>query len=377
MKKRAILIGVVGALLLIVVLVVVGRNVKDRQANTLVLKEEYVRPYAYGFDGFGILEPDMDRMQLYEDVMKIYEAYPDSERTENYLGSLNKLFEFKMDKSTDLSNGDIVEIEVIPDELAFKEMGIYIESKKFSFEIKGLKSVEDFNLFETANLYKINYESGTKYRMDFYGDETLLVSEDDLLYTLSLDRTTITVKIKDDVVDELEEKGIYPKEIEREFLIENIEYLYATSYKEMPTDAYNSFRYGGDNVVELVYREFSNVLKIESIDYYGGWITTYDDADYINRVVGIYELKASTNEENTITMYVCCEKYDFIADIYKVKYKGAEFLLNLENRCTVVIDKKNYKLYGSDKLSDLFEKGEYLTVDFDPNGNISGFEGLK
>lgn len=73
-------------------------------------------------------------------------------------------------------------------------------------------------------------------------------------------------------------------------------------------------------------------------------------------------------------MYVCCEYYDFKADVYKVKYDGSEFQLNLENRCTIVIDKKNYKLYGSDKLSDLFEKGEYLTVVFDPNGNIHSFK---
>ena len=123
MKKSVILISVAGTLLLIIALVLVGRNVKEKKANTLVITEEHVRAYVYGYDGFGIGEPFMDRTKLYEDVMKIYEAHPDEDRTDDYLRVLDTLFELRINKSVDLSNGDMVEIEVIPNVTAFKEMG--------------------------------------------------------------------------------------------------------------------------------------------------------------------------------------------------------------------------------------------------------------
>ena len=254
MKKWVILISTVGALLLIIALVLVGRNIKDKQDNTLVLTKEHIIPYAYGYEGLGIAEPFMVRAKLYEDVMKIYEEHPDDERTEQYLGILDTLFELKIDKATGLSNGDMVEIEVIPDKHAFEEMGIYIEGKKFSFEIKGLEKLEDFDPFEGAELFKINYEKGSEYVIEFYGDKRQVVSREDVTYMFSQDGAAITVKIKDEVVNELTEKGFELKKTEQEYLLDDVEFLYATSFKEMPSDAYNSFRYGGDNVVELVYR---------------------------------------------------------------------------------------------------------------------------
>lgn len=379
MKKSVILISVAGTLLLIIALVLVGRNVKEKKANTLVITEEHVRAYAHGFNGFGVLNPCMDRMLLYEDVMKIYEAHPDEDRTKNYLGALDLCFEFKVDKTTELSNGDMIEIEVIPDELKFKEMGIYVKSEKFVFEVEYLEDLEDFDPFEETEMYLINYESGPEYKLVFYGEEKLFVDEKDIEYAYSKDGTAITVSIKEEVVEELTQKGIPCEETKREYLIEDIEYLYVTNYKEMSKNLYNLYKFGGDNNIEDAYKEFSDVLTIESIEYYGGWITTYKNADYINKVVGVYELKAYYGKDNSesITMYVCCEAYDYKSGVRSVLYSGGPFLVDLENRCTVVIDKRNYNLYGSDKLSDLFEKSDYLTVDFDPNGNISGFEGLK
>ena len=377
-KCKSTLFIAIGAVVLVIAMVIMVVVLKERRDNTIVINKDMLMMDFYGYDGLGICHGTIYYREVEKTLERFLEERSDDIQIDDF-GNLYSRFYLIINKTDNLSNGDMIEVEVIPDKNFFKEHGIYIDNAKFTIKVTGLKSLESYEPFDKIVLYKVNGKDGDSYyaRREIGSIDPLQAQDFDCSYIENIDGGFINVRIKEDAIERLASMGVEIEETEHNFSIDEVRFLCVSDYEELPQDVYRLYINEGDNVIKLLYEEYLEFVGLKDVEYYGGWIVTYDNAEKFNRLVGIYKIEVAFKQEGIepVTLYVRCEDVNVTVSLSE-GYIDARGVFQPINPVfyDAVIDKKKYEIHGTENISDLFEKGDYSTVVFDPNGNLQSFE---
>ena len=374
-KKQFI---VIGAVVLVIVLAIMVVIFKERHENTITITKDMIRVDFYGYNGFGVSHANINYSEVENAIENILEKKSNDKKIEDF-GNLYNLFEIKVNKTSDLSNGDKVQVKVKPDKEFFKEYGIYISDEKFTIKVTDLETPENYIPLDNLTLYKVNDENGDVYYAQHERSITkfLQLHDFECVFTKKDDEEFVNVKIKDDALERLSNLGFDVKETERDFSINDVAYLCVANYDELPKNVYHPYLNEGDNNVKHLYMEYLDIMTLKDVEYYGGWIATYDNADIINKLVAIYRIEVEFKQEGLepVILYVRCESTNVTVNLSD-EYPTTHNLFRPQENVfySAVIDRKEYEICGTENISDLYEQEGHRTLVFDPNGNIHSFK---
>ena len=128
-----------------------GNKEKEDTCDTIVLTDNFFTVAFLTYDGYGEVYAELNYSMFVEAAEEIFSKRPEAEYDEMYGRKKAELLyneiSVELDNPYNLSNGDYVTVRVTVDEEALDSMGIDIEGRKFTFEVKGLKDVIEFNPF--------------------------------------------------------------------------------------------------------------------------------------------------------------------------------------------------------------------------------------
>lgn len=167
--NKKLLIG--GGVLAVVVLAVVLVLVLMPQKPQTISLDKYVTVEFSGYSTLGEATLQVDWKELKDDLTEDMEA--EEKREIKRLLDKDRLV-LKLDKYTDLSNGDTVTIELDVDEADFEELGFRFKLEKTEYVVEGLKEAKIIDPFD---FLKISYSGYAPYA----GISLENIAEDEIL----------------------------------------------------------------------------------------------------------------------------------------------------------------------------------------------------
>lgn len=250
----------------------------------------------------------------------------------------------KADKTTSLSNDDIVTVEYSKGSSIEKYITCNVDTTSLKYKVSGLEKAETFDAFANLKVEYSGVSGKASLSYNYEGDEDLSFSCDKYgQYVSNGDEITFTIDI-DDTNDFVKKYGHLPEEMSKTYTVEGLT-EYCDSVDAIPQAAKNEMRAQADD--EMV-AEVADARKYNSN-------ATISDATY----VGDYMLTIKTSAKDS-WFYGDNNIYGMV---YKVTYNGEAQYLGVE----------------FDNIS-ANDAGEYEIEDVnypDVHGSVNGFLNKK
>ena len=309
MKKKLMLLMTILGLMLFGI---VGCNDDSKSSDKSVTIDlnKYVTVNLSGYNTMGTAEVSFDYDAFdedYKDKIKLKTKNGSDEEInfELKLGSKpmnvfnNYCVEYEADKTTELSNGDVIKITWECDDKSAKEyFGCKLKYSDIEYKVEGLEEIAAFNPFEYVEVEfegavpygKANVKADTDKKEMQYIEFSI-----DKQYDLSNgDKIIVTANVNN--VDRfIEEFNALPNPASKEYTVEGLP-AYAKSMSEFSDDALNEIK----TKTEEIYKERWNKLEgnmdgLKGLTYVGNYFLTKKEEDpslYANQIYMIYKVDA-------------------------------------------------------------------------------------
>ena len=216
--SKKLLIG--GGVLAVVILAVVLVLVLMPQKPQTISLDKYVTVEFSGYSTLGEATLQVDWKELKDDLTEDMEA--EEKREIKRLLDKDRLV-LKLDKYTDLANGDTVTVKMTVDEEAFEELGFCFRLEKTEFTVEGLEEVNFINPFDYLKITYTGCAPNAKVVLENTTEDSIL--QNYLSFRCengySLDEgDTFTVRCRFD--GPAEQMGYFITQTEKEFVATNV-----------------------------------------------------------------------------------------------------------------------------------------------------------
>ena len=349
--------------------------------STTVDLNKYMTIEVTGYDSRGTAKYTFDRKSFiedYSDKIKINsKKSSDTASLGLMLGMspaellLDSCVKYELDKSKELSNGDVVTLKWnCEDNLAKENFNVKLKYSDIKHKVSELKEVDKFNPFDYVEVsfsgispnVKVtitpNYEQPEMQYISFSADKDSRLKNGDTI--------TVTALISKSNEEKLAEKfGKIHGVTKKEYTVESLPY-YVTKVDEIPSDTMDKIISHGESVfrsyVERKWAKPENLIDVEYIGNYflvdknPWWISSYTELYMVYKISAVNpereqpiefyyyvcysDITASADGTCTVNFDDCKVPQDglFTSESFKVgkyKYMGYETLDALFNNCIV------------------------------------------
>lgn len=392
-KNNKILKIVIAAFVAVLVVVlgvfITIKESKRREENSLVFTEDWITVYYYSYYGDVSIRGELTEKFITrcEEVFGNREdAKNDSEYVHNQIGELRSACSFYIDNPSELYIGDTATIAVEVDKAIQKKLGVYVTGGTFTVEVTGKIIGEEpeklSNPIDVVQVYEVHY-NGEAHYIPYYPSIMLYdITGNDFISTVIADDEdlTVSVKISEDAIAMLERDNVDVSKTERIFTKEEITHIAIDDYEKIDAEFIDSMNEIANSEIVRLYRGYDKSFVVDSVEYYGGWVSTYEDANLFNKVVGIYEIKVSQKEAKIepITLFIRFEMENVVFDNAKNEYLYDAMGLNDNINTKVSFDDEQISIEGASSLEKMLKRetlpSRQAYVIFDSNGRIQAFE---
>lgn len=279
---KKIVIGAAAAVVALIVIICVAIN----SGKTIKL-DNYISVAAEGYDGYGTARITVD-WDTIEEKYGSKLSFTSAAKSEygNFISMMSPIevikecVSAKLDKSSDLSNGDVIAYTWNIDDELSKYVKCKIKYKDGDFTVSGLTEVGIFDAFADLTVEfsgvapngraNLNYVGSEMSYYDFVCDKTSGLSNGD----------TVTVSIDDSKVKYYAENlGKVPAEMEKEFKVDGIE-SYLSRLAEIDDKALASMQMQASDVYHAkVAQDWGDGESLETFTYIGDYLLTVKNKD--------------------------------------------------------------------------------------------------
>lgn len=389
-KKLKIVIAAVVAVLVVVLGVLITiKESKRREENSLVFTEDWITVYYYSYYGDVSIRGELTE-KFFTRCEEVFgnreDAKNDSEYVHNQTGELSYACSFYIDNISELYIGDTATITVEVNKAIQKELGVYVTGGTFTVEVTGKIIGEEpeklSNPIDVVQVYEVHY-NGEAHYIPYYPSIMLYdITGNDFISTVIEDGEdlTVSVKLSEDAIAMLERDNVDVSKTERIFTKEEITRIAIDDYEKIDAEFVDVIKEKANSAIVALYRGYNKSLVVDSVNYFGGWVSTYEDANLFNKVVGIYEIKVSHKEDKIepLSLFIRFEMENVVFDNTKNEYIYDVSGLNDNINTKVSIDDEQISIEGATSLEKLLARetlpSRQAHVIFDSNGNLQAFE---
>lgn len=376
-KKKKTIIGVAcGAVAaLVVALLVVFLFVKFP-----IKINKYIEVKFDGYNTVGKASYEIDYAKFEKDYKKMLENSMCS--AEDFFDSF---VEIKLDKTSDLSNGDKINCKIECDEEAIKKIFDYkVKFEDQEFQVEGLKEAETFDPFKDI---EVEYEGispngsakiiGECKEVDglyFEFDKESQLKEGDKI-ELSVDTEN-----GDDLIDYcLNNCGKIPSPMTKEYTVSELD-KYVTTNSEINADALKKMQNQADDTYLARTAGWADDQKFAGMKYLGNYILSAKDEDNstYNKIYLVYEVKVKHNYSNQNQKYKKTDKFYVWFEFNNVVVSAKGEIRDEFSRANmpyeqVIIDSgvstgwfgtKRWAYNGYESLSELYKKTIQVNAEY-------------
>lgn len=316
-KKLIIIIAAaVVALIIIVAAVLIVFNVikkkKEIEAKTIDFKEKYLSVTFEGYDTYGTVEVSIDSVEFMEEALTAmgYDEEDDSTKAAKDLKKLIMAVDIEVSEKNNLSNGQEITIDIIPDQEDMDELDVIFDEVQFTVKVEGLEDVIAINPFDNLTVTTSGFDGSVDVDWEYTGDDGYLddysFSCDNRWYLSIGDSYTIYI---DDYESEylLEYYGVKLTETEKTFTVENADH-YITKYDDINEEMLNTIKKMTANKLVDRYDTSYADFELDSYEYYGMYVMEglEDSYSYDNMLCVIYKcvIKSKDGSFDPVTVFV-------------------------------------------------------------------------
>lgn len=258
-KSKLIGIGIV-AVLAIVLIAFVGSKLGGKKVDM----KDYVTVSFSGYNTVGTAYYELDRVGLRLDMVNLIS--PTASETD-ILNNLINDMSIRLSTTSDLSNGDSVEVTISHNAERFKKLGLKLTNTEWKVKVKDLEKPTKLDAFENIELIY----NGIAPKMSVYA-ETNNVSGMNLYYNIEPNSglnigDTITVTLGNDA-QSLLYQGYEVSETSKEFTVESGD-RYVTDPAEMTKDGLNTLKQETSDAIEAYFAQNASYIGATDIKYLG------------------------------------------------------------------------------------------------------------
>lgn len=286
LNKKLVAAIAAAACVLILVIVLVATH-KEK-----INLQDYARVEFSGYEKYGKATLDFDYTKLVEDFgdksnlktdVSDVSGLEDLADGTSDSAKLIKLFDklsYKLDKDSDLKNGDKVTVKFTFDNELAKEFGVKFEGEDLECKVSGLEKVREVNPFDDVtvefsgtspnasvsvkNESKDEAVSGLYFETEPSGD--LAVGD------------KVTVSVEYDEESFMQQYGCKLTETEKEFTCENVD-AYVTAAADISEDLLKQMQGQTEDVVKAYFAGEKDELKMSGLKYEGYYFLNKKDPD--------------------------------------------------------------------------------------------------
>lgn len=302
--------------------------------KTTVKLDKYVTITAEGYDSMGTASYDFD----YDAFKKDYSGEIKTSKNSNELSgrgllsgetSDELLLDFcvsqKLDKTSGLSNGDVVTLKWnCEDAMAEEYFNVKLDYSDVTYTVKGLEEVGKFNPFDYVTVtfsgtspngsvtITPNYDQSEVQYINFSANKSSGLKNGDSI--------TITASIAGSTDSFVEKFGCILGESEKEYTCDSLAY-YISDVNEIPEDMMNKMKTQGEDAFRsYVAQQWDRPENLISVSLAGNYYLTLKDGmngNANNYLYLVYEILATNPDpEQTVDFYyyVCFNDLIMLAD---------------------------------------------------------------
>lgn len=324
MKVLMPIIGAAAVILIVIILIVT--------AKPTVKLDKYVDVEFDGYETVGTARVVFDREAFLDDYgkkIKYTKAFQQSEeyRLEAAFGMrpsksdsaeylLQECVSYKLDKSSELTNGDTVVVEWDCDEDAAREyFGCKLKFSDLEFTVEGLANAKLVDPFENIDITYSGIAPNGEINPQYTGDISGLkfYVENNRCYSNG-DKATVKVQYGYGAANEqsLINEGIILTALEKDFTIEGLD-SYATKFDDISDSAMDSMKRQADDIFSsMVASNWDERWTAETPEYIGAYFLSPKTSDVWgdkNRVILVYKVVANMEYENGKKNYTAKVSY--------------------------------------------------------------------
>ena len=363
-KPLIIAAAAVVVLVLLIALLAGGRKTLDMK--------DYVQVNFYGLNEKGRGELVVDYSAMVQDLPEKKGEVSQKDAISAVFGDLadsignraliESAVRCELDKSSGLSNGDKVTVNIQVNDDRCKELGIKIKEKPLAFSVEGLKEVETFDAFaDITVMFDGVSPNATARVLNNSKDETCMY------YYYSLDKNsglavgdTVTVSISEDNIDAVaEETGKVPAEMEKQFTVEGVS-SHASELSQISDAALTDMqKEATDTLTAHVARNWDDSESLESMDYLGSYLLTRkpnSSARYQNLLYMVHEVSYGNNYDGA-DMHMKYYYYTVFTNVVvhsdgSISWDGYD---TADNYYRFDVNGHTFYVYGYETLAELFK----------------------
>ncbi|MCR5310823.1 MAG: zinc ribbon domain-containing protein [Lachnospiraceae bacterium] len=274
-NKKALTIGIVSSLVVVIGLVV-GGLIWNNAVSTIDLNK-FTTVEASGFDGYGTPSYSIDWDAISEKYGKkvTYNAAAKKEMGGflNLIDPIDALQDYisvKFDKNTDLKNGDMVEYEFVIDEDAKKYINYKVKKKNAKYMVGGLEKIKEFDPFDSFEItfngtspdgsLVYNYNASNLNYYDFSVDKTSGLKNGDVV-KVTIDKNAVENCVR--------YFGMKATATEKEYTVSGLS-EYMTSFADLSSGLKDKLKDAAKKVInDYVSGSYSAASKLSGLDYAG------------------------------------------------------------------------------------------------------------
>ena len=274
-SKRNIIIGAVVGGVALITLITVLICVLISNASTIKI-DEYISIETDGYDGYGTAKATIDwkriekkygdKIELTSKAKKQYGGFFSGVKP---VDVLKELVEVKIDKKSDLSNGDKVKYTVKLDKDLKKYVKCKIKIKNGTKTVKKLEKVGKFDPFEdlTVTFEGISPNGEVEYK---YDGEQLGYYDFSFSETYGLKNgDKIKVTINDDMEYYAEQYGEVPEKLEMEYEVKGLD-EYVSSFSDISKEYFEELKEEAEETVNsYVEDNYDDTYSLADLEYSG------------------------------------------------------------------------------------------------------------
>lgn len=302
---------------LVAVLVIVG--IVKAQPVVIDL-DDYADVTFDGYDGYGTASVSFDYNKYYDDLANaLYKkgviSSKSTDNMYNLLSTSAKLASIeepdcKLDKDSDLSNGDTVKLTYDYDNSALKKVKLKFKGKGKKVKVSGLKTIKSFDPFDdlkvsfdgTAPNGEVDYE----YDGDYSDDLEFSADKEDGLS--NGDKVTITCKPawsdSDDFTKFANEHGAMPSETKKTYTVSGLK-AYVTKIAQIPKDMLTKMDAQAQDEMKSDAANWNDPSSYHGMTLLGYYLLVSKGKTYgpTDRLYLVYQVSATDDKGNNFTYY--------------------------------------------------------------------------
>lgn len=310
MKKKKILIPAVAAVLLLIIGIVVAGQLKKR-----VNINDFIEVKFDGYNTGGTATCNLDEEGFARAILKAQgKTATDSDIDDFYYDNIKlfneNYFDYSIDKSEDLSNGDKVKLEIKSKKELEESLDVNLVFKNKEYKVADLKVAKEIDPFETLDVTfsgtspsaRVNIKNNAT---DDYL-ETLYFSADNSGSIKKGDKVTITLKVDPKVAIK---KGYIFQSLSKEYTCDKVD-EYLTDLTTISKTNYTKLQTEAKEKIESYFAKNSEYIGYSDLKYMGSYLLTSKTSSIGNEAYVIYSVKVScktTSKTNTFeptTVYI-------------------------------------------------------------------------